>query len=285
MKRDLDILVLSDIHLGTYGCRARDLSRYLRTVRPRMVILNGDIIDIWQFKKSYFPKSHMQVLKRLLKLAAKVPVYYITGNHDDALRRYSPANLGNLRLVDRLDLEIDGQRYWFFHGDIFDASMQHARWLAKLGGFGYDLLIRINTVVNWMLVRVGKQRMSFSKRIKQSVKRAVAYIGDFEETAAAVAIHDGVDHVVCGHIHQPQLRRITTPKGSVNYMNSGDWIEHMSALEYANGRWQLHFHEEQRRADATLRPGTGSIGSSDVTAEKERSSVHALAQILHGALG
>lgn len=285
MKRDLDILVLSDLHLGTYGCRARELSRYLRTVRPRMVILNGDIIDIWQFKKSYFPKSHMQVLKRLLKLAAKVPVYYITGNHDDALRRYSPAALGNLRLVDRLDLEIDGQRYWFFHGDIFDASMQHAKWLAKLGGFGYDLLIRINTLVNWMLVRMGKQRMSFSKRIKQSVKRAVAYIGDFEETAAAVAIHDGVDHVVCGHIHQPQLRRITTPKGSVNYMNSGDWIEHMSALEYANGRWQLHFHEDRPRADAAPRTGPATSHPNEGKSMQERSPIHALAQILHGALG
>lgn len=285
MKRDLDILVLSDIHLGTYGCRARDLSRYLRSVRPRMVILNGDIIDIWQFKKSYFPKSHMQVLKRLLKLAGKVPVYYITGNHDDALRRYSPATLGNLKLVDRLDLEIDGERYWFFHGDIFDTSMQHARWLAKLGGFGYDLLIRINTVVNWMLVRIGKPRMSFSKRIKQSVKRAVAYIGDFEETAATIAIHDGYDHVVCGHIHQPQVRRMTTAKGSVNYMNSGDWIEHMSALEYANGRWSLHFHEEPRLAGRTSITGTAEDAAVNAQAVQEGSSVHALAQILHGALG
>lgn len=244
MKRTIDILVLSDLHLGTYGCRARELSAYLRTVKPKMVILNGDIIDIWQFKKRYFPKSHMQVLKRLLKLATKVPVYYITGNHDEALRRYSPAVLGGLQLLDRLELNVDGKRYWFFHGDIFDASMKHAKWLAKLGGFGYDLLIRINTVVNWALERMGRSRMSFSRRIKNSVKRAVAYIGDFEATAANVAIHEGYDHVVCGHIHQPQIRTITTAKGSVRYMNSGDWIEHMSALEYVNGRWRLYMHEE-----------------------------------------
>src|SRR5436190_799460 len=122
MERKIDILVLSDLHLGTYGCRARELAEYLRGIKPGMVILNGDIIDIWQFKKSYFPKSHMRVVKRLLKLATKVPVYYITGNHDEALRRYSPAVLGGLQLVDRLDLEVDGERYWFFHGDIFDAS-------------------------------------------------------------------------------------------------------------------------------------------------------------------
>ncbi len=246
MKRELDILVLSDIHLGTYGCRARELSAYLRTVKPRMVILNGDIIDIWQFKKSFFPKSHMQVLKRLLKLASKVPVIYITGNHDEALRRYSPSVLGNLQLVDKFELTLKGERYWFFHGDIFDASMKHAKWLAKLGGTGYDLLIRINTVLNWTLERMGRPRMSFSKRIKNSVKRAVAYISDFEETAASVAMHEGFQHVVCGHIHQPQLRSMTKGKASVRYMNSGDWIEHMSALEYAGGKWSLYLHEEER---------------------------------------
>jgi UDP-2,3-diacylglucosamine pyrophosphatase LpxH len=251
-KRDIDILVLSDLHLGTYGCRAKELLEYLRSVRPRMVILNGDIIDIWQFKKSYFPKSHMQVLKRLMKLAGKVPVYYITGNHDEALRRYSPASLGGLHLVDKLVLTIDGERYWFFHGDIFDMSTTHARWLARLGGFGYDLLIRINTVVNWCLERMGRPRMSFSKRIKQRVKRAVSYISDFEGTAASIAVHEGHDHVVCGHIHQPQMRRITTPKGSVGYMNSGDWIEHLSALEYSDGRWRLYLHGEH--ADGAERP-------------------------------
>ena len=243
-KRNIDILVLSDLHLGTYGCRAKELLEYLRSVRPRMVILNGDIIDIWQFKKSYFPKSHMQVLKRLMKLAGKVPVYYITGNHDEALRRYSPASLGGLHLMDKLVLTIDGERYWFFHGDIFDMSTTHARWLARLGGVGYDLLIRINTVVNWCLERMGRPRMSFSKRIKQRVKRAVSYISDFEETAASIAVHEGHDHVVCGHIHQPQMRRITTPKGSVGYMNSGDWIEHLSALEYSGGKWRLYMHSE-----------------------------------------
>ena len=243
MKRPLDVLVLSDLHLGTYGCRAEELLDYLRSVKPRMVILNGDIIDIWQFKKSWFPESHMKVVKRLMKLAAKVPVYYITGNHDEALRRYSPAKLGKLQLIDRLDITLDGQRYWFFHGDIFDASTRHAKWVAKLGGLGYDLLIRFNDIVNRMLTLMGRQRMSFSARIKKSVKRAVAYIGDFEQTAAEVAIHEGYQYVVCGHIHQPQLRTIANEKGSVRYMNSGDWIEHMSALEFNDGEWRIHYHK------------------------------------------
>ncbi|HNR53976.1 MAG TPA: UDP-2,3-diacylglucosamine diphosphatase [Flavobacteriales bacterium] len=245
MKRKIDILVLSDLHLGTFGCRAQELNDYLRTVKPRMVILNGDIIDIWQFKKSYFPATHMKVLKRLLRMAAKVPVYYITGNHDEALRRYSPTQLGNLRLLDQLHLDIDGERYWFFHGDVFDASMKHAKWLAKLGGYGYDLLIRINHLVNGFLVSIGRPRMSLSKRVKQQVKRAVAYINDFEETAAEIAIHEGVSHVVCGHIHQPQMRTIRNGRGEVRYLNSGDWIEHLSALEYADGKWRLYTYEAE----------------------------------------
>lgn len=250
MKREVDVLVLSDLHLGTYGCRAEELLEYLRGVKPKRVVLNGDIIDIWQFRKSYFPASHMKVLKRLMKLAAKVPVHYITGNHDEALRRYSPTLLGNLELIDRLELTIDGKRHWFFHGDIFDASTRHAKWVAKLGGLGYDLLIRLNDLVNRVLTLFGRPRMSFSARIKKSVKRAVAYISDFEETAAEVAIHEGFHAVVCGHIHQPQMRTIANARGSVRYMNSGDWIEHMSALEYVNGEWGLYLHQSSERKQA-----------------------------------
>lgn len=257
MKRKIDILVLSDIHLGTYGCRAAELNDYLRSVRPGMVVLNGDIIDIWQFRKSWFPKEHIRVLKRLLKLAGKVPVYYITGNHDEALRRYSPSMVGNLHLVDRLELTIGGERHLFFHGDVFDASIGGAKWLAKLGGHGYDLLIRINAVVNWCLVRMGRPRSSFSARVKKSVKKAVSYIQDFEEAAAIMAVRQGFAHVVCGHIHQPQIRTISGPEGSVNYMNSGDWIEHLSALEYNEGRWRIHRHAtstgQERNMDATER--------------------------------
>ncbi len=252
MKRPIDILVISDLHLGTFGCRASELLDYLRSVQPKTVILNGDIIDIWAFKKSYFPQDHMRVVKKLLKWSAKVPVYYLTGNHDEALRRYSPAALGNLRLAERLVLDIDGRKHWFFHGDIFDTTMKHAKWLAKLGGFGYDLLIRINHLVNLTLVLCGRPRMSFSKRVKDSVKGAVNFISDFERTMADIAVHEGHDAVVCGHIHQPRITRLRTQKGDITYMNSGDWIENMSALEYNAGEWVLYMHERALPQDAAL---------------------------------
>lgn len=242
LKRQVGIVVISDVHLGTHGSRAVELLDYLRSIRPRVLVLNGDIIDIWAFNKSRFPLEHMSVVKRIMKMAERIPVYYITGNHDEALRRYAPARLGNLRLVDELILNVDGRTHWFFHGDIFDATMGRAKWIAKLGSVGYDLLIRINQLVNWTLQLLGKPRMSFSARIKKSVKQAVSFISDFEQTMAEIAIDKERHTVVCGHIHLPQMRMITTPKGSVRYLNSGDWVESLSALEYANGEWTIYTH-------------------------------------------
>lgn len=244
-KRKVDLVIISDVHLGTYGCRAEELINYLRSIQPQTLVLNGDIIDIWQFSKRYWPKSHMQVLKEFVKLAAKgVSVYYLTGNHDELLRKFSDFRLGTLYLKDKLVFELDGTKAWIFHGDIFDASMKHARWLAKLGAVGYDLLILLNSIVNWTLVRLGRPKMSFSKRIKNGVKSAVKYISDFEKIAADLAIDQGYDYVICGHIHQPQIRHIHNPEGMVTYLNSGDWIENLTALEYHDGNWRIFRYEK-----------------------------------------
>lgn len=244
MKRTAEIVVISDLHLGTRGCRAKELLLYLKSVSPEILILNGDIIDIWQFSKSYFPKAHMKVVREILKLSTKIPVYYLTGNHDEALRKFSDFKLGNLTLCDKLVLELDGKKHWFFHGDIFDATMKHAKWLAKLGAVGYDSLIAINCAVNWVLERSGRERMSFSKKIKNSVKSAVSFISAFEDTAAEIAIDQKYHRVICGHIHQPALKKIKTSKGEVEYLNSGDWIENLSALEYKDGEWELFLYDE-----------------------------------------
>ncbi|MGN6566760.1 MAG: UDP-2,3-diacylglucosamine diphosphatase, partial [Flavipsychrobacter sp.] len=149
-KREVDIVVLSDIHLGTYGCHARELLQYLKSIKPKAVVLNGDIIDIWQFKKRYWPATHMMVVKHLVGLIAKqVPVYYIPGNHDEMLRRFKDFKLGSLKITNKLSLKINNENVWIFHGDVFDVVMQHSRWLAKLGAIGYDTLILINRFVNF----------------------------------------------------------------------------------------------------------------------------------------
>ena len=179
-KRKVEVVVLSDIHLGTFGCHAKELTQYLSTIKPKILILNGDIIDIWQFRKSYFPKSHLTVIKKIIDMAAKgTQVYYITGNHDEMLRKFSDTSLGNIQLVDKLVLELDEKKAWIFHGDVFDVTMQHSKWLAKLGAVGYDTLILINSFTNWILTKMGKKKYSFSQKIKASVKEAVKFINQF----------------------------------------------------------------------------------------------------------
>ncbi|GFD82718.1 UDP-2,3-diacylglucosamine hydrolase [Tenacibaculum sp. KUL118] len=248
-KRKLDIAVISDVHLGTFGCRATELNNYLKTINPKILILNGDIIDIWQFNKRYFPKPHMKVIKQLMNfITSGTKVYYITGNHDEMLRRFKGFRLGSFEIVNKVVLDIDGKKGWFFHGDVFDVTMQHSKWLAKLGGMGYDFLILINTIVNWVSHKLGYGRLSFSKKIKNSVKSAIKFINNFETTAADIAIDEGYDYVVCGHIHQPEMRTIKTEKGSTVYLNSGDWIENLTALEYKNKTWSLYEYEKDEIA-------------------------------------
>ncbi len=247
MKRNIDLVVISDVHLGTYGCKAKELLRYLNSIQPEILVLNGDIIDIWQFKKSYFPKPHLKVIRKILSFATKnTQVYYITGNHDEMFRKFTDFQLGKLKVCNKICLDINHKKTWIFHGDVFDASVQHSKWIAKLGSKGYDLLIVINNLVNWCLEKMGREKYSFSKKIKNNVKKAVKYIGDFELTASELAIDNHYDYVICGHIHQPQIREVTGKKGSCTYMNSGDWIENLSALEYHNGEWSIFYYEEHK---------------------------------------
>lgn len=242
-KREVEIVVISDIHLGTYGCHAKELLRYLKSIKPRILILNGDIIDIWQFSKSYWPESHMKVVRRILKFSTDgIPVYYLTGNHDEMLRKFADFNLGSLKLLNKLVLPVDGKRAWVFHGDIFDVTMQHSKWLAKLGATGYDTLILLNSFINWCMKLMGKEKMSFSKKIKARFKDAVKFINKFELTAAELAAEKGYQYVICGHIHQPEIRVIETGHGSVTYLNSGDWVENLTALEYNHGQWSIYHH-------------------------------------------
>lgn len=247
-KRKLDAVVLSDIHLGTYGCHATELINYLRSIEPKLLVLNGDIVDIWQFRKHYFPAAHMQVIKEIFSMMSKgTEIVYITGNHDESLRRYSGLRLGNFRLEDKLVIDMNGQRTWIFHGDVFDATTKgSAKLIAKLGGHGYDILILVNRAINWILKSIGREKMSLSKKVKNSVKKAVSWIGDFEQTAAELAIENQYSTVICGHIHQPQIKTVETEKGSVIYMNSGDWIENLTSLEYDNGQWDIYQYDEKQ---------------------------------------
>ena len=245
-KRSVDVIVLSDIHLGTVGCHAAELLDYLERVDPRIVVLNGDIIDIWNFHKYYWPEAHMAVIKKIMSFIAEgKQVYYLTGNHDELLRRFSGLRLGNFRLLDKLVLELDGQKCWMFHGDVFDVSMRYSKWLARLGAVGYDLLILLNSLVNYISSKMGRGKISLSKRIKDSVKSAVNFVDNFEETVTDIAIENKYSYVVCGHIHKPHIKSIKNEYGQCVYLNSGDWVENCTSLEYYNNSWHLHRYEPE----------------------------------------
>ncbi|MFM9909600.1 MAG: UDP-2,3-diacylglucosamine diphosphatase [Chitinophagaceae bacterium] len=246
-KRSVDVVVISDVHLGTYGCRAKELVAYLKSISPNILILNGDIIDGWQFSKRYFPPAHMAVIKEILNLMMKgTRVFYITGNHDEQLRRFSDFQLSNFTLTDKLVLEINNKMTWIFHGDIFDNTTKGgAKFLAKLGSNGYALLLLFNRLINNLLKAFGQERVSISKRVMEEVNKAVTKINDFEQIAAELAIEKKFDYVICGHIHQPQQRVVETPQGKVTYLNSGDWVEHLTALEYCNKEWKIFTYNEK----------------------------------------
>lgn len=268
-KRNLELVVISDIHLGTYGCHAKELLKYLKSINPNIIILNGDIIDVWQFNKRYWPKSHMKVIKQIINWISKgKKVYYITGNHDEMLRKFVDFELGTFSINNKVVLELDSKKAWFFHGDVFDVTMEHSKWLAKLGAKGYDLLILLNKVVNNISEFFGKGKISLSKKIKDSVKSAVKFINNFEKTATDIAILNKFDYVVCGHIHQPVIKGIRSNNNEVIYLNSGDWIENLTALEYNNKVWSLYKYNESHYKKANEKEDVDDIDLVDKSAKE-----------------
>ena len=244
-RREVELVIISDVHLGTYGCHAEELLKYLKSIKPTRLILNGDIIDMWQFSKRYWPKSHMQVVKHITGLLAKgTKITYLTGNHDEMLRKFAGFKLGSFQIGNKKVLSLNGQSAWIFHGDVFDVTMKYSKWLAKLGAIGYDTLILINSLVNFILKIFCKGKISLSKRVKDSVKQAIKFINDFEQTAADIAISNGYQYVICGHIHQPEMKKIVTDKGEVTYLNSGDWVENLTSLEYDHGNWRIYRYND-----------------------------------------
>ncbi len=277
LKREVEVVVISDVHLGTYGCHAKELLQYLKSIQPKTLVLNGDIIDIWQFSKSYWPEAHTKVIRQILKFVTKgIPVYYLTGNHDELLRKFADFDLGSFKLLNKLLLNINGKKAWIFHGDVFDVTMQHSKWLAKIGAVGYDTLILINSLTNWLLTTFGRSKMSFSAKIKGKFKDAVKFINHFEQTAADLAIDKNYDFVICGHIHQAEIREIksSVTDQTVIYLNSGDWVESLTALEYQQGKWNIFDYQkavfEEETSEENQNETTELEGQLDVKQLLER---------------
>lgn len=239
-------IFISDFHLGTRGCQAAALCAFLKEHTCDNLFLVGDVIDGWRLKKKwYFPQSHVNVIRRILTASKRgTDVYYILGNHDEAFRKFLhfDIEIGNIKLLDRCDYTaVNGKSYLVIHGDFFDALMVDKKWLMHIGDTLYNLMIWVNTHFNRVRLLFGLPYWSLSKWLKDNTKQAVNFINKYEDHVAEYCHSNSYDGVICGHIHKAEIKQI----GSVEYMNSGDWVESATALlEHTDGTWEIYHHAQ-----------------------------------------
>jgi UDP-2,3-diacylglucosamine pyrophosphatase LpxH len=261
--RELEVAVISDLHLATYASKPKKVLKYLKSIRPETLVLNGDIIDSWRFSRNYFPKNQLKVVRQIIKMMEKgVQVYYITGNHDEFLRRFTPTTVGNLKIVNQLVLELDGLKTWIFHGDIFDSTIHGKKWLAKFGAALKGFLSMLNRLVNQVLLFFGKNEVILYKNIKYRLIRDRLNLSATESKILNAALAQGYQTVVCGHTHVPKEKEVTVSEKTVRYLNCGDWVENFTAAEYNHGEWRLFFQnnlEEEPQPDELEIPGESQL--------------------------
>lgn len=232
-------LFLSDFHLGTRGCQSHLLLDFLRCHDAETIYLVGDIVDGWRLRKSWhWPQEHNDVVQKLLRKGRKgTRIIYLPGNHDEFLRSYLGSHFGGIEVVDtHVHVAADGRRFLLMHGDQFDVVVRHAKWLAHVGDWAYDTVLRLNTLINRIRRAFGFGYWSLSALAKMKVKNAVNFIGAFEETLAAEAARVGVDGVICGHIHHATMH----DRHGSTYINTGDWVESCTAVaEHHDGRMEI----------------------------------------------
>jgi UDP-2,3-diacylglucosamine pyrophosphatase LpxH len=230
---------ISDLHLGTPGCRAEDLLDFLKASTCEHLYLVGDIIDGWQLRRRwYWPQAHNDVVQKLLRAARKgCRVTFVPGNHDEFARGFIGHQFGGIEVVDEaVHVTADGKRLWVTHGDYFDGVIQHAKWLAYVGDNLYEFTLKLNRYLNHLRAKFGLPYWSLSAYLKLKVKKAVSFINDFEQAVAHEARKNGHQGVVCGHIHHAEIREID----GVLYCNDGDWVESLTALvEHHDGRLEI----------------------------------------------
>ena len=254
--RKLDISVISDVHLATMASKAKYLLKYLKSIQPKILVLNGDIIDSWRFRRNYFPKAHLKVIRQLVKMIEKgVRVVYITGNHDDVFRKFNNTQLGNFSIVNQFELTVGDQKTWIFHGDVFDHIIHHSPWLAKFGAAAYGLLSGFNKFLNAILRIFGGKDMILYKSMKDRISKEKKVLSNFELAIANAALSKEIDLVICGHTHIPVDKTITTEKETVRYINCGDWVENFSAAECTDGNWNLNFFNSDQDDEEPELPG------------------------------
>ncbi len=247
-------VVISDVHLGSKWSSAKEATRFIKENSCERLILCGDIIDGWAImrgSKEKWKRKHTAFIKAVLDISIDTQVIYVKGNHDDFLDRIVPISLANISLVTDYILECGDKRYFVLHGDLFDNITTSAKWLSKLGDIGYSTLLMFNRFYNFIRVKRGLPDVSFASNIKQRVKTSVSQLSNFEENLAELARSKKCQGVICGHIHRPEIKMID----GIEYLNSGDWIDSLSALiEDFNGNWSL-IKEQKKEKEETKEKG------------------------------
>lgn len=247
---------ISDVHLGTAGCQAERLTQFLKDNQCDTLYLVGDIIDGWRLHNHfYWPQTHTNVIRKILTKSKRgTQVYYVTGNHDDFLRKFVDyeLRLGNVHVVNDVVHETaDGRQLFVIHGDLFDVVTRYHKWVALVGDVAYTSLLRANRYVNWARARLGYPYWSLSAFAKQRVKTAVNFISEFEKAVAHECRRRGFDGVVCGHIHHAEIKNLE----GVTYYNSGDWVESCTALvEHHDGHMEILHWADTEGAHQNVTP-------------------------------
>ena len=256
--RKLEVAVISDLHLATYASKPKKVLKYLKSILPKTLVLNGDIIDSWRFSRNYFPKNHLKVVRQIIKMMEKgVLVYYITGNHDEFLRKFTPTTVGNLNVLNQLVLELDGTKTWIFHGDIFDNTIHRKKWLAKFGAALKGFLSLLNQLLNQVLQFFRKHEVILYKNIKYRLIRDKLNLSPTESKIFDAALAQGYQNTICGHTHVPKEKEVTVNGETVRFLNCGDWVENFTAAEYYDKEWHLFFQndlEEEHQTDESEIP-------------------------------
>ena len=255
---DYQTIFISDIHLGSKGCKAEQLNSFLKANTAKKLYLIGDIVDGWKIQQNKWAwrQAHSNVVRRILGHAKRgTQVYYVAGNHDEFLRPMIPYGIsfGRIEIANQFTHNgIDGKKYLVVHGDLFDGITRLAPWISFLGDKAYDILLVLNTTVNRWRHKLGFGYWSLSQFLKQRVKRAVDFIFHFERNLIDYGRKRGFDGVICGHIHKAEIKTID---GFI-YMNDGDWVESCTALvEYTDGRWEIIHWTEIENVDTTVGSG------------------------------
>ena len=238
--RKPDVVVVSDFHLATHACKATEILKYLKSILPKQLILNGDIIDAWRFSRNYFPKPHLKVVRQLIKMMEKgTEVVYVTGNHDEFLRELGNTTIGKLKIVDQITLNLHNQKTLIFHGDLIDTVIHKAKWLAKIGAAAYGLVTLFDKLINLILKTLRINNVVLYKWMKELFGTPNKDNTKFETKLAKLAYEKNVDTVICGHTHIAADKVIQYNNRPIRYINSGDWVENFTAAEFENGNWNL----------------------------------------------